>query len=347
MQKGIDDKPCLWGWWMGAIGVCLAVCVGGAFLSFALAECCLTVSDGCAPALFGDSFGAVNALISAFAFAGMIVTFVLQRYELRLQRHELKEQRDEFSKQNDTLRLQRFENTFFHMLELQQEIVADLSESVTTKVTAFDMDSVMLGNIPREVPITEEIKGRNLFYRAFVGVSQMPGSVNALPGMRDELKKNGLRGYCDQHVTTYFDHYFRHFYTILKFIDKNTWLGKESQYQYATFLRATLSRHELVWLYYNGLTFGQRKLKPLLEKYSMLSNLRVELLTLCKENRNQFRQKELTRDDIRGKGFSGTDFEFFLSLDGEDGKYKLSAFYSKSDMEKGEKMLQRWNKLMG
>ena len=40
-------------------------------------------NDNNAPALFGDSFGTVNVLISAFA--GVIVAIIIQRYELRLQ----------------------------------------------------------------------------------------------------------------------------------------------------------------------------------------------------------------------------------------------------------------------
>ncbi|MFW5612850.1 MAG: putative phage abortive infection protein, partial [Prevotella pectinovora] len=37
--------------------------------------------------------------------------------------------------------------------------------------------------------------------------------------------------------------------------------------------------YELVWLYYNGLSdYGSEKFKPLIEKYSMLQNLREELL---------------------------------------------------------------------
>ena len=38
------------------------------------------------------------------------------------------------------------------------------------------------------------------------------------------------------------------------------------------------SRYELVWLYYNGLSYGVQKLKPLIERYAMLNNLRKELL---------------------------------------------------------------------
>lgn len=39
--------------------------------------------------LWGDSFGFVNALLSALAFAGVLVTLWMQRRELRLQRDEL------------------------------------------------------------------------------------------------------------------------------------------------------------------------------------------------------------------------------------------------------------------
>ncbi len=46
-------------------------------------------------ALSGDTFGAVNSLFSAFAFAGVIVTVLMQRDELRLQRNELELARHE------------------------------------------------------------------------------------------------------------------------------------------------------------------------------------------------------------------------------------------------------------
>ncbi len=44
---------------------------------------------------FGDLFGAVNALFSGLAFAGVIVTILLQREELRFQRLELRQTREE------------------------------------------------------------------------------------------------------------------------------------------------------------------------------------------------------------------------------------------------------------
>ena len=83
--------------------------------------------------VFGDQFGAVNALFSGLAFAGLIYTIFLQHDELCCQRQELadnrkemKRQTDEFKKENESLRIQRFENTFFNMLALQQQIVDSL-----------------------------------------------------------------------------------------------------------------------------------------------------------------------------------------------------------------------------
>jgi hypothetical protein len=68
------------------------------------------------PGAFGDMFGSINALFSGLAFAGIIITIILQSQELKEQRRELKLTRREFKKQNKTMTLQRFENFFATML---------------------------------------------------------------------------------------------------------------------------------------------------------------------------------------------------------------------------------------
>ena len=80
--------------------------------------------------VFGDKFGAVNALFSGLAFAGLILTLFLQKEELSLQRDELEQtreeltrQRKEFEIQNKNLKLQRFENSFFSLLSHYLELV--------------------------------------------------------------------------------------------------------------------------------------------------------------------------------------------------------------------------------
>jgi len=90
------------------------------------------------PNEFGDTAGWINGLFSAFAFTGVIYAIFMQRDELELQREELKEtrkelsaQKEEFKTQNDTLKRQRFENTFFNMLQFQQQITDYISYSYT------------------------------------------------------------------------------------------------------------------------------------------------------------------------------------------------------------------------
>ena len=83
--------------------------------------------------VFGDQFGAVNALFSGLAFAGLIYTILLQKEELKAQREELtltrqeiEGQKLELKAQNETLALQRFENSFFSMLSQHNEMISSL-----------------------------------------------------------------------------------------------------------------------------------------------------------------------------------------------------------------------------
>lgn len=224
---------------------------------------------------FGDKFGAVNALFSGLAFAGLIVTLLYQKEELTLQREELRatreemsRQREEFDKQNKTLKCQRFENTFFNMLSLQQEIVTSIFyESVIMKVSR---------NTGIESERTQ-YKGREVFKYAY---SNMRISLDGktYTGVCDTLKNLGHLAYTDIN-NSHFDHYFRHLYRIFKYIDTNSLINDDERYEYASIVRAQLSDYELVMIFYNCLTSnGRAKFKPLIEKYTIFNNLRLELL---------------------------------------------------------------------
>jgi len=235
---------------------------------------------------FGDQFGAVNALFSGLAFAGLIYTIILQRRDLKLQRRDLRLQREElaltrkemeeqtaeFEKQNETLKIQRFENTFFNMMSQFQEVVNNLSVMVTTSSGIY------------------ESKGRDVFQAQFektvvyVDLKNEAKNKARFRGMKGALEKFNLDGYLYSDTPTCFDHYFRLLYRILKFVKTTSLVTTyEEEYEYTAMLRAVLSRYELVWLFYNGLTYGEDKLKPLIERYAMLSNLRTDLLANCSE----------------------------------------------------------------
>ena len=253
----------------------------------------------------GDQFGLVNALFSGLAFVGLIYTILQQHKSLELQRQDLKNQleelklnrkelelsRDEmsnqtqeFEKQNESLKIQRFESTFFNMLGLLQEIVGSLEFTYRIPESTVNIEKPTNVNaLPPRI-----VKGREVFKFVFDNHTALIGAdcntslftEIAKTGMRKILATNQWDGYTSSELPEYFDHYFRHIYRILKFIDQSPLLKEfEDRYQYAAILRGQLSRYEMVWLYYNCLSdYGCEKFKPLIEKYSMLKNLRKELL---------------------------------------------------------------------
>jgi len=75
---------------------------------------------------FGDKFGAVNALFSGLAFAGIIITVYMQKEELSLQRKELKSTRKVFKKQSNIMAQQQNDNTFFNLLTNHRQLVESL-----------------------------------------------------------------------------------------------------------------------------------------------------------------------------------------------------------------------------
>lgn len=306
---------------------------------------------------FGDLFGVVNALFSGLAFAGLIITIRQQHLVLEYQRQaiiqtqlELQNQTTEFDEQKETLRIERFENTFFKMLEVQQSIVNDLYATDSHKERVEADSPYYNGRLLKEVLAHDEYRGRNLFYYAFCrcnhDVATRPNrQPEWVPGLYNVIKRLGKNHFDDYFTTTMFDHYFRHLYTILKFITENDWLTEDKQYKYATFVRATLSRYELVMLYYNG--FFHPKMKQMIEQYTMLNNLRMDLLPMSKEYSLYLDSVKCSLHDLSVAGFSVGDFEYYLTDEKYDNaRYNLSAFYTKEEMDKGLALLDRWKEFV-
>lgn len=315
-------------------------------VSFVLIYLC--IDDWNVRGQFGDLFGSVNALFSGLAFAGLVITIIQQRHDLQLQRQANDQSKKELNQQNETMKKERFENTFFKMLEVQQSIVNDLYAADSHKEWVKQDNSS--GISATEVLTKYEYSGRNLFYYVFklckhnLANHIFPYDTSA-SGLSEVIKLRGKAYFDDFMTTTMFDHYFRHLYTILKFIEENNWLGEAKQYQYATFVRATLSRYELVMLYYNG--FFHPKMKKMMERYCLMNNIRKDLLPMSLEYNNYLKRVGLTNDELNKAGFSVGDFEFYLTDNENDNtRYHLSAFYTKKEMEEGFDLLNRWRQLV-
>lgn len=320
---------------------CVSISLLGIWLSylFVSSQVASEVDGGTlnARGLFGDSWGGVNAIISAFAFAGVIVTLFLQNRDLNLQRKEMTRQREEFEKENKTLKYQRFENLFYNMLHLQQEIVSGLKFDYTEQEDV--LVAVGGGHIRDKRNVNRMVTGRDVFRYTFdeveLNISEKDkfGQDVLVKGYRQYMNKEGLMAYDSTWIPTYYDHYFRHLYKIIQFVDSQGFVFEEA-YKYVSLLRGTLSRYELVWIYYNALNPSFVNFKKLIEKYSLLKNIREDLLTRCAETERYYNGLQLTFNDLKNNRFFGCDFDYYLTDDEADPtKYHWMAFWKRDDAE--------------
>ncbi len=246
---------------------------------------CLKDLSETARGTFGDMFGGVNALFSGLALAGIILTILLQRKELRFQREELKETRKEFETQNETLKLQRFENTFFNLLNQHHQIVNAIDlryyknkEKEQRGFIRRSEQSNVTSTNEKEVVI---INGRDVFRYRY-------------NQMFEDLIENNSK-YTEIYLIHYakaqtdFGHYFRNLYRMIKIVDETDFfydIKKVSEdeifkikYKYTSIIRAQISDYELLWLFYNCLSEnGIEKFKIFIEQYALLKNIPLGLL---------------------------------------------------------------------
>lgn len=192
---------------------------------------------------FGDMFGAVNALFSGLAFAGLIITLILQREELSLQRDELKQTRKEFEDQNKTMKRQRFENTFFNLMSLHQNI----TDNIEYKYSGITL------------------KGRVVFKHLYQRASDNVFAIGLQCGDKRLL---------DNHYFDTFNHYLHFFEGILRFIDESDLLEDIERQQYAIMLRNTLSDYERYTIFYYFVAHGGWH-KDKAEKYGLFYGMKA------------------------------------------------------------------------
>ena len=212
---------------------------------------------------FGDKFGAINALFSGLAFAGVIYAILLQRKELSLQREELvltrgelEGQKKQLEAQNKTFREQALQNAFFQMLNFHNEIVKSL--------VLFDLGD-------------DRYEGRECFevlYKKFDGNSRLNQSLKKYLSNHEFMKNRYMEFYSK--YQGYLGHYFRNLYNIIKFIHTNDFHNKK---YYTNLIRAQLSVYEMLLLFYNcEYGHGREKFKPFIVEYSLLNNIDLNLL---------------------------------------------------------------------
>ncbi len=177
----------------------------------------------------------------------------------------------QFESQKETLDIQRFENSFFNLIQQYQQIV----EGIDLKKNIYEIDQLGIKKksksgkkiIKERIIIsTKRDCFRTMLFKLKSKLNAGSNDINTV------MKEYDLIQYYYK-LDLY--HYFRFIYHILKFINSSD-LEYHLKYKYSSILRATLSAHELVFIFYNGIhDNGNTHFKPLIEEYSFLKNLDV------------------------------------------------------------------------
>lgn len=214
---------------------------------------------------FGDMFGSVNALFSGLAFAGVLIALFMQKNVLELQRQELADNRAVLEAQKDELKgqkeqliiqnkqlqnqyetaeLQRFENTFFKLLENLYFEIKILEEKLNNK-HPFQMlaNSFQFNSNSWNVNIDVEIQKGDFEKRFLSELNNFPRSF--LP-------------------------YIKILFTIIKFVDES---NVPSKIFYTNIIKYKLTSAENILLFYYGFSNLGSNDKILIERYGLISNL--------------------------------------------------------------------------
>ncbi|WP_019998651.1 putative phage abortive infection protein [Aureimonas ureilytica] len=206
--------------------------------------------------LWGDSFGALNALLSAFGFMAVVLTLIQQ-------------QRDQHR--------QRFDATFFEMLNMLREEregirFAYSKRYVTSVPSTQEMD---------DKPDQKSYRGRNAIRAAAREYSfWMRNRINQLDLIQhdpDTLRAALAKLYVSKVHSRYesrLGSYFRVMYTILEKVDSDRLLRPAEKQRYGNMLRAQMTNYEVQLAALNGLADFAKDFPLLIQKYRIMKYMR-------------------------------------------------------------------------
>ena len=218
------------------------------------------------------------------------------REVLNLQAKELEQTRVVFKEQGQTLKIQRFENTFFQLLQLNQQILNNLHLESKGVIPFSDQNSYT----EREV-LTESKKV--LFDRLDKALLEVVRDGKKTSFVQIDVKNKdiayeklikGYREFYFEDTNQIFSHYYRNTYHIFKFIFKSELIGKDKKQFYASLARAQLSSDELVLIFYNSLidNLGKPNFLFLIKEFDVLQNFDFNIISQFKFHKEIFESEK-------------------------------------------------------
>lgn len=215
---------------------------------------------------FGDSFGSINTFISSFALIGVIWSVIMQKKELQLQREELRKtteelhsQKEEFEQQNKTARYQRFDNTFFQLLNNQREKIQDLHISFTNLHEVF-------------VSEDEKYDGRNVFKNILF--HRLPNNRLSTNLISLVNAKQAWEGYYSYYYASISTLYFKGLLHLLEYISSSSIIDESDKEFYANIVRTSLSKNELITLFLHAQIYDVDRFKHAIYRFSFFQDIK-------------------------------------------------------------------------
>ena len=215
---------------------------------------------------FGDSFGSINTFISSFALIGVIWSVIMQKKELQLQREELRKtteelhsQKEEFEQQNKTARYQRFDNTFFQLLNNQREKIQDLHISFTNLHEVF-------------VSEDEKYDGRDVFKNILF--HRLPNNRLSTNLISLVNAKQAWEGYYSYYYASISTLYFKGLLHLLEYISSSSIIDESDKEFYANIVRTSLSKNELITLFLPAQIYDVDRFKHVIYRFSFFQDIK-------------------------------------------------------------------------
>lgn len=204
--------------------------------------------------------------------------------EFNLQTKELEQTKQVFIEQAETLKIQRFENTFFQLLQFNQEIIDKLwlNNSFSfdpEEQTSYEKRSVL----SKSVIILKNCLDTSLKEWTKTTLTSNPSYVDIKIANIDEAYSKLIEAYNDfyfEGIDQLLSHYFRNTYHIFKFIYKSELINEDKKQFYASLARAHLSSDELFLIFYNVLIegLGKPNFLFLVKEFDLLQNFDFNLV---------------------------------------------------------------------
>ncbi|MBH0236888.1 putative phage abortive infection protein [Methylobrevis albus] len=228
--------------------------------------------------IFGDMFGAVNALFSGLACVGIGYAIFLQRQEIGLLRLDADRSRDLVEKQNvhmetqfKSMSISNRQETFFNLVNLLESIRSNLSKNNDDEDYLDDQGSLF----SKLDAVTKHMS------KAYIFETQIDMA------RRESNAEKAVEKYIAGEITRFtheynsiikaryrfqFGKYFRFLLYVLKYVDEET--GDHAKL-YAGIVRSTMSDHELRVLFFH-LATDVNELKGYFEKYSLFKDITLD-----------------------------------------------------------------------